>query len=278
MSPYSTTLNRWINRNTTSLKASGAETASTVGAFLDIGDADSGTFTVSVTAVSGTPTLLVDIYGSPSGTTRTVTDGVTFNTSTSVGSATALFAAADVGASIWGAGIPVADHIVSVIPAVAAATVNNKALTTNVATLTTAAVHGLTAGQVVVVAGVDATFNGTWLIASVPTTTTFTYAVTHADVGTAAATGTATGISTAILAVAATASASTVSLTISDGFKIATIGSDGFVIGKGTDPTTISAVGTYRGAIALGARYIQYQSRIGGGTPSLTYSVSLDAS
>jgi hypothetical protein len=276
--PYSTTLNRWINRNTTPLKASGAETASTVGALLDVGDADSGTVTVSVTAVSGTPTLLVDIYGSPSGTTRTVTDGVTFNTSASVGSATALFVAADVGASIWGAGIPVADHIVSVIPAVAAATVNNKALTTNVATLTTVAAHGLTVNQVVVVAGVDATFNGTYLVASVPTTTTFTYALTHADVGTAAATGTATGISTAILAVAATASASTVSLTISDAFKIATIGSDGFVIGKGTDPTTISAVGTYRGGLALGARYIQYQSRIGGGTPSLTYSISLDAS
>jgi N4-gp56 family major capsid protein len=70
--------------------------------------------------------------------------------------------------------------------------VTNKALTSNVATLTTAVAHGLGAGQVVTVSGVDSTFNGTYTIASVPTTTTFTYAKTASDVASAAATGTVT--------------------------------------------------------------------------------------
>ena len=274
--PYSTTLNRWINRSSVALKAAGAETASTSGAWIDLGDICVSEVDVAVTAVTGTtPTLLVDIYGSPNGTGRTVTDGVTF-TSTSVGSATALFTAADVGANIAGAGIPLADYIASVITAVAAATVSNKALTSNVATLTTAAPHGLTVGQVVVVAGVDATFNGTYVVTGVASTT-FTYALTHADVGSAAATGTATGISTAILGTAATATASAVTLTISQSFKIGTIGAVAYVHSGGSDPTTIAAVGTFRGVYSL-PRFIQYRSRITGTTPSFTYSVTLDAS
>jgi hypothetical protein len=74
------------------------------------------------------------------------------------------------------------------------ATVTNKALTSNVATLTTSAAHGLAVGMEIVVAGVDATFNGTYTIATVPTTTTLTYAKTAADVPSAAATGTITSV------------------------------------------------------------------------------------
>jgi hypothetical protein len=69
------------------------------------------------------------------------------------------------------------------------ANVTNKALTTNVATLTTATPHYLEVGDSVVVAGVDATFNGTFTVASIPTTTTFTYAKTATNVTSAAATG-----------------------------------------------------------------------------------------
>jgi hypothetical protein len=72
------------------------------------------------------------------------------------------------------------------------ATVSNKALTSNVATLTTSAAHGLAVGMEIVVTGVDATFNGTYTIATVPTTTTLTYAKTATDVPSAAATGTIT--------------------------------------------------------------------------------------
>jgi N4-gp56 family major capsid protein len=70
--------------------------------------------------------------------------------------------------------------------------VTNKALTSNVATLTTAVAHGLGVGQVVTVSGVDSVFNGTYTITVVGSTTTFSYAKTNADVSSAAATGTVT--------------------------------------------------------------------------------------
>jgi hypothetical protein len=70
-------------------------------------------------------------------------------------------------------------------------TVSNKALTSNIATLTTSVDHTYLAGDVVVVSGVDATFNGTYNIIAVPTTTTFTYAKANANVTSAVATGSA---------------------------------------------------------------------------------------
>jgi hypothetical protein len=70
-------------------------------------------------------------------------------------------------------------------------TVSNKALTSNIATLTTSASHTFLVGDVVVVSGVDATFNGTYNILAVPTATTFTYAKTNANVTSAVATGSA---------------------------------------------------------------------------------------
>lgn len=74
------------------------------------------------------------------------------------------------------------------------ATVTNEALTTNVATLTTAAAHGFTVGQSVVVAlsPVDAVFDGTYTIVAVPTATTFTYDRTNNNVNSVATGGTAT--------------------------------------------------------------------------------------
>lgn len=54
-------------------------------------------------------------------------------------------------------------------------TVSNKQLTTGTATITTSAAHNLFAGQRVTITGVDTTFNGTYTIASIPTSTTFTY-------------------------------------------------------------------------------------------------------
>jgi hypothetical protein len=70
-------------------------------------------------------------------------------------------------------------------------TVTNKALTSNVATLTTSSAHTYLVGDIVVVTGVDATFNGTYAITAVPTSTTFSYAKTNANVSSAAATGSA---------------------------------------------------------------------------------------
>jgi hypothetical protein len=71
----------------------------------------------------------------------------------------------------------------------AALTVSNKALTTNVATITTSAAHGLFVGDTVKITGVDNIFNGTWSIATVPSTTTFTFSRVTANVTSVAASG-----------------------------------------------------------------------------------------
>ncbi len=65
-------------------------------------------------------------------------------------------------------------------------TVTNKALTSNVATLTTGAAHGFEVGQSVTISGVDATFDGTHTITATPTATTFRFAKTAADVASTA--------------------------------------------------------------------------------------------
>jgi len=72
-----------------------------------------------------------------------------------------------------------------VISTTLSSVVENKALTSNVATLTTRAAHNYLVGDSVVVSGVDATFNGTYTITSIPTSTTFTYAKTNANVASA---------------------------------------------------------------------------------------------
>ena len=74
------------------------------------------------------------------------------------------------------------------------AVVNNKSLTANVATLTTASAHGFEAGQQVTVAGVDATFNGTFTITGTPSTTTITYAKVADNVSSAAVSPTGTAV------------------------------------------------------------------------------------
>jgi hypothetical protein len=66
-------------------------------------------------------------------------------------------------------------------------TVTNKALTSNVATLTVGA-HDYIVGDSVVVAGVDATFNGTFTLTAVAATT-ISYAKTASDVSSTSATG-----------------------------------------------------------------------------------------
>jgi hypothetical protein len=76
--------------------------------------------------------------------------------------------------------------------------INNKALTSNVATLTTTAAHGLSTGMQITISGVDATFNGEYRITGVPTTTTFTYAKTAADVPSAAVSPVGTGVADVI--------------------------------------------------------------------------------
>ena len=61
------------------------------------------------------------------------------------------------------------------------AAVSNKARLSGISTLTTSAAHGFAAGETVTVSGVTG-FDGTFEIASVPTTTTFTFAQVGDDV------------------------------------------------------------------------------------------------
>ena len=58
-------------------------------------------------------------------------------------------------------------------------------LSSNVAKLTTTSAHGLSVGDQIIVSGIDAVFNGTYTITSVPTPSTLTYAKTSADSPTA---------------------------------------------------------------------------------------------
>jgi Baseplate J-like protein len=71
--------------------------------------------------------------------------------------------------------------------------ITNVALTSNVATLTTSTTHNLTVGQTVLVNGVVGTgltiFNGTYVVTSTPTSTTFTYALIAANVTSTAVSG-----------------------------------------------------------------------------------------
>jgi hypothetical protein len=84
----------------------------------------------------------------------------------------------------------VGTYAVAITPVVK--TVTNKALTSNVVTLTSSA-HGFSVGQVVTVTDVDSTFNGTYSITAV-TTDTFSYAKEASNVSSTAVspTGTAT--------------------------------------------------------------------------------------
>lgn len=74
------------------------------------------------------------------------------------------------------------EQLAFVTSATSAGTIVNKALTSNVATLTTSAAHNLAVSDSIWVEGVDATFNGEFTVATVPTTTTFTYTKTATNV------------------------------------------------------------------------------------------------
>ncbi len=76
--------------------------------------------------------------------------------------------------------------------------IDNKALTTNVATLQTTTAHGLCVGMEITITGVDATFNGSYTITGVPTSTTFTYAKTATNVTSTAVSPVGTGVTNVI--------------------------------------------------------------------------------
>jgi hypothetical protein len=96
-------------------------------------------------------------------------------------------------------GVLLADEydVDKVFPAITVS-ISNKALTSNVATLTTTAVHGLSIGMQITITGVDATFNGEYRITTIPTTTTFTYAKTASNVASTVVNPVGTGVADVI--------------------------------------------------------------------------------
>ena len=74
----------------------------------------------------------------------------------------------------------------------ATATVTNKVLTGNVATLTVSSAHTFVVGETITVSGVDATFNGSYEVTSTPTALTVRYAKTGTNVPSASSSGTIT--------------------------------------------------------------------------------------
>jgi hypothetical protein len=71
--------------------------------------------------------------------------------------------------------------------------ITNKALTSNVATLTTSAAHGLSTNMQIIVSNVGSPFDGEYRITGVPTATTFTYSKTATDFTSAAVSPAGTG-------------------------------------------------------------------------------------
>jgi hypothetical protein len=96
-------------------------------------------------------------------------------------------------------GVLLADEydVDKIFPAITVS-INNKALTSNVATLTTTTAHGLSTGMQITISGVDATFNGEYRITGVPTTTTFTYAKVASNVASTAVSPVGTGLADVI--------------------------------------------------------------------------------
>ena len=88
------------------------------------------------------------------------------------------------------------DRLAYCTAAATAFSVSNKALTSNVATLTTSAAHNYVAGDSIYVTGVDSTFNGQYIVVATPTTTTFTYAKTASNVASTAVSPTGSVVAT----------------------------------------------------------------------------------
>jgi len=64
--------------------------------------------------------------------------------------------------------------------------ITNKQLTSNIATLTTSIAHNISIGDSVIITGIDSTFNGTYSVSGVPTSTTFNYSLTHTNISSTA--------------------------------------------------------------------------------------------
>jgi len=80
-------------------------------------------------------------------------------------------------------------NITGALRAATTKTINNRGLTDNLVTLSTTTTHGLVVGDVVTVSGLGSPYDGDFVVLSVPTTSTFTYAATGSNVAYGAGSG-----------------------------------------------------------------------------------------
>ncbi len=98
---------------------------------------------------------------------------------------------------------------------------NGAARTSNVVTITTTAAHNLIVGQVVIITGVtDTSFNGTFAIQTVPSTTTFTYSQTAGNATSGGGTVTSTSVQVKAQAVADSTKSDTATVSVLSGISI----------------------------------------------------------
>src|SRR5712692_211242 len=98
---------------------------------------------------------------------------------------------------------------------------NGAARTSNVVTITTTAAHNLIVGQVVIITGVtDTSFNGTFAIQTVPSSTTFTYFQTAGNATSGGGTVTSTSVQVKAQAVADSTKSDTATVSVLSGISI----------------------------------------------------------
>ena len=98
---------------------------------------------------------------------------------------------------------------------------NGAARTSNVVTIATTAAHNLIVGQVVIITGVtDTSFNGTFAIQTVPSSTTFTYFQTAGNATSGGGTVTSTSVQVKAQAVADSTKSDTATVSVLSGISI----------------------------------------------------------
>src|SRR3989442_1059325 len=98
---------------------------------------------------------------------------------------------------------------------------NGPVRTSNTVTITTTAAHSFVVGQTVVISGVtDASFNGTFSIATVPSTTTFTYSQTGANATSGGGTVSSFAVKVKAVSIADNTKSATAVVSIDSGIQI----------------------------------------------------------
>jgi DNA-binding beta-propeller fold protein YncE len=109
------------------------------------------------------------------------------------------------------------------LPAATTATITSSGAVrkSNVVTITTAAAHNFVLNQVVIISGVtDTSFNGTFQITGVPSTTTFTYSQSASDVSSGGGTVTSFAVTIKATSVSASTASGTAVVSIDSGLSI----------------------------------------------------------